>query len=1314
MARKLTIRRVGSFLPALSLVVVLLCCVTIGWLSLVGLPPKALRYIEEQLAAQGIYLQLDALKLEPSRGLAVRAEGIRFFPQAGAESPLATAKSFSVGINASRLLAGELHADTVRLREAAIYLPTEQEAGQKLTIDHIDIAARINRSNIVRLTSASLQAEGIPVRIRGSYDLTPLFTPSTTQEEDTGMPDIQALLSEHAPVFDLVYRRITEQKWTESDCPSLELNLHAAGRKPYFSAKLSIPRYDWEQLHFCKATADIIYKDETLTIHSLRFNTVNPDSTASLQAGYSLHDRTLSFTLESNADVLNMVKPFLEPEDAAAFAPFSYPADKAPRIRLSGDMELAQNYAPEHARLRGELKLEELSIGTGRIDQLELSFIYNDGDFNIDKLTLNLPTGTASVTASALKGQGEAEAHANVNLNELLDLVNQLLESPISLPEGLELPGNINLTAQAKLTTLPLNAGKEEWENFVPSCSHLQVNLSTEQVNYKGDALTRPQLSLKASDITQGRNKTPEHLKSADFNFSADELTLNSVSDTPIKLQKPELTLRCEDVALDPQQHHLGVVRLKASLQQAEIGDWKATGIAIPALELADVSPLADARSFFGSAFLDADVESIEHADKPMGKISLRCDVPQAGAGNIKLTLHNEKGNQLRLSAVPNWSSPTQLSVDDIQLNLPLAAFAPVMEHFGITCEEVELPARLAARGNCVWDMEQEKLERANVQLDIPELVRTPHKLVPFKGKRIPIGLKLNTTLHTADDGGIAYEADVHVSHQTGEFTGKATGNTASHVHVTGNNTIRADIIDQLVDNGQAHGIIRDFRFTPRSRNIITNIDTTVRYDNGTTVNSYCDARIEQAEYMLSALEDNPDKTERLRTDLGPNPYTYVKHATCGVVVDVRIDSKDANGKPLKDKICITLTNPKLTYDNEPWLRRQKFKTGTRETTMGGEAVIIDVENSFVELRNISGTVYPAYSIGMFYGDIQHFMADIELRSPAQVETASCVFPIYSDCTRPMSGTIRAMASKDAAFHFLGTSIPLADFSGFIYLTDNYVQLDKLNAKCWGGVLDAVVRIGFSGKRTSFDGYAKASNMNLHHIAAAYGSEQAYALCNGFIRFRSPSPDVNDIQAYGRVDITNGDLLTLSLFRPVSSYVADLPSNLMKLETVATNTGVSEKPNMFTRMMTSVFSAFQKSVNSMGDGVDKVVYYVPGANHLLSYDVQEASGNFRIAHGKLTTNDLQASGHNLNVLMNLGLDLNTLELHGNIWPKVSSLPTIILAPLTFLSDFMVDIVIHGPIDKLDWHFALDRRLHNQEPSATHETPKNNPPPLTQP
>ncbi|MBQ9836262.1 MAG: hypothetical protein IJO34_08125 [Akkermansia sp.] len=1318
MARKLTIRRVGGCLPALSLVVLLLFCMTIGWLSIIGLPQDLLRYLEKEVATQGIHLKLDAIKLDPRYGIAFRAEGLRLYSQEKAESPLAKADSFTLGVNVSRMFTGVLSADTIILRNGAVYLPTRQEENKKLVLDKINLSATLTRRQIARLTAANMQLQGIPIRLRGSYDLTTVIDSAISVQEETQAPqptepiDLEKTLQDYVPAFDTIYRYLTSQQWAEDEKPDLELQLHSAGSRSRYSFKLNVPKYDWKQFHFRNATADITYRNDTITIHSLRFHTVEPDSTASLQGGFSIPDKNLSFTMESDVDLLNMVQPFLDEETVQTLQKFSYPEDKAPGIHLRGDIVFAQNWIPEQARIRGSMGVEQLAVGSSQINKIELSFLYHNGDFNVDKLSFVLPSGTADLTATARDGQGEADAEANIHIGELLQLINQFTDKPITLPEGMQLYGNIRIAAQAKLTTLPLNASQEEWENYVPSCSHLQVELSTDQITYHNHNIAHPQLKLRVGNISQGRNKIPKSIDSAKLNLSADDITLAGNDETaPTKLSKLSLNLACNQINLEDKQARIEKLQLDAALEKGESGSWQVTNLSIPQLKIEGLQPLEESHKMFRHAAVEMQAEQILHDGVHMGRADFSCELPESTTGTMKLMVKIEGKRQIRLSATPNWSNADKLVISDIKAHLPLADYLPVLERFGIKTEEMEFPKLLTADGTCTWDTKNGQLDTAQVKLDIPELVRTPHKVPAFKDKRIPIGLKADAGLHSSAEGGIVYEADLHVSHKTGEFVGKATGNTNSHVHVTGNNTIRADIIDQLIDNHHAHSIIRDFRFNPRSRTIVTNINTKVRYDNGVIVDSYCDALIQNAEYLMGVLYDKPDKTEAMRTDLGKNPYTYTKRATCGVVVDVRMDSKDASGQKLKDKICITLTNPKLLYDNGPWLSRRNFKTGTAETTLAGKAVIIDVENSFVELRDVKGTVYPAYSIGMFYADIQHFMEDIVLPVPAQVETASCVFPIYSDCKRPMSGTIRAIAPKGAAFNFLGTSIPLSDFSGFIYLTDDYVQLDKLNAKSWGGVLDAVVRIGFKGKHTSFDGFARASNMDLHHIAAAYGSVQAYALCNGYIRFRSPSPNINDIQAYGNIDITNGDLLSLSLFRPVSSYVANLPANLTKLEGLATRTGVTKKPGVLSRMVSGIYSAFQRAADSMGDGVDKIVYYVPGANHLLSYDLQEASAQFTIGKGHLTTTEMHAIGHNLDVLMNMNINLDNMEIHGNIWPKVSSLPTIILSPLTFLSDFMVDIVIHGPVDNLDWHFALDRRLSNQKPSATSETPPNNPEPV---
>ena len=104
----------------------------------------------------------------------------------------------------------------------------------------------------------------------------------------------------------------------------------------------------------------------------------------------------------------------------------------------------------------------------------------------------------------------------------------------------------------------------------------------------------------------------------------------------------------------------------------------------------------------------------------------------------------------------------------------------------------------------------------------------------------------------------------------------------------------------------------------------------------------------------------------------------------------------------------------------------------------------------------------------------------------------------------------------------------------------------------------------------------------------------------------------------------------------------------------------------------------------------------------MSYNIQNASLKFDILNGYLYTRDMHASGYNLNVNMNLRLDLDTLDIRGNLWPQISSVPTLIIAPITFLSEFLIDIVIYGNIENIQWKFTLDRimRKGKKAPKAS--------------
>lgn len=285
----------------------------------------------------------------------------------------------------------------------------------------------------------------------------------------------------------------------------------------------------------------------------------------------------------------------------------------------------------------------------------------------------------------------------------------------------------------------------------------------------------------------------------------------------------------------------------------------------------------------------------------------------------------------------------------------------------------------------------------------------------------------------------------------------------------------------------------------------------------------------------------------------------------------------------------------------------------------------------------------------------------------------------------------------------LGTDIPLEDFSGFIHMEKESVLLDRLNATSWEGVVNAAIRFGFGGEHTTVDGYGTVACANLRCIAAAYDNEQNDALCYGRIRFRSASMDLDALEAYGDVQILDGNLLKLGIFSPVGELISDIPGYFSKLEN-STAKLVGYKGEV--RGISRVLDGAGKAVDTVGNKLDKWSDKVPFANYIVSYGLKNAEATFTISHSHLATTDLVASGMNLTITGSFDLNLDSLYLDGNLWPQFYSLPTIVLTPITFLSQFIINIKLTGPIDNLVWGLGLDKRLKDSAPSATSkEKPK---------
>lgn len=1319
MARKITIRRVGTIFPALCLVVIVMVCFTIAWLSIAGLPGFVLRRIEQEAAPYGLTLRLGKLKLAPASGLALKALDVQLSAPLGEETASITLRKLQVSFSVFELLQGNYLPDNIHLLGMNAVLPTDSPEGKPTLLNDVDTNLNLyNRGRGLGVTtSANLQ--GIGIRFRGAFQLpeSGVDTNDATEAQHSVATEPQPIrldkyLEPIQPWLIQANELIAQQGWKGEEFPRLDIQLRYRNKKPTAEIKAELPTFRHQGMHFRNASLSTRYEDDTLSIDHLNFATENPKTEVSLQGAFDLPDRRLTFNLRSTAAIAQILEMFDSSQKDSLLSRLCADAEKAPTIKLRGQIEFAEDYALNNISLRANVQQRDFSIGSVKADTFELSFLLSDGRFNIDNLSLILPDGKISI--SALSGNDQADAHATVSIP--IDTLHRLAEGiyghSIPLPDHITPSGRLEAELATLLSVKEFKPGITRLVDLIPSLKEIQkLSVRLDSLRYEDIRITSPELQLKASGIEHPTlNSNQLKLDNLSLSLKLDQVeTSDNVCGTGINA-----AFRLSGVRADCTQweNSLRVAQAKAEAfaDKITVRESLINKFSISVNNLQDFTCNKRWEELLVKSNIGASIGQIIYGEQPLATdIRLSVDHEQMYEAGLNLTMDiQEKDFDTRL--VLNYADIEQDGILEFSLDktdFPLLTFAPFLQHFDALPSAIELPESLILSTRGSINVNSGQLGNTQLQLHIPALVRTPETLIVNRGARIPLEIKLDTGIHSKDDA-LLYSGKLEVQHQTGAFTADISGDLNRYCNITnGHNTIAVDVIDALIDDEDAHSIMRDFRFDAESKVTVSDIATRVEYDNGIVVNSFCKADIRNTDFLIGAIEDVRDSNgnitgEQLRKDMGKNPYSRVFNAACDVYVDVRTGQMNPDGSPAEEKMQIVLKNPYLDYDNRPWLKRRNIKNGTRSSIIRGDSIVFDLDNNGIVLNNLVGKAYPAYAFGMYFAPLQEFMQDIKLQYPVDVNTKRCEFPISRRSQVPISGLIRAESATGAAFNFLGTTIPLQRFSGFVNLSDDFVFLDKMNARTWGGVLDGAIKIGISGKSTSFDGQLNANNLDLSLIGKAYNTELSPALCNARIRFQSPTSEVKDIKAYGSATIRDGNLMELGIFQPVGSLISDLPDQLANLQRKVTGREASsieeDKPGLISRFL----SAFTDTTDSAINKVDESSRHIPFANHFMSYNIQNASLKFDILNGYLYTRDMHASGYNLDVDMNLRLNLDTLDIRGNLWPQISSVPTLIIAPITFLSDFLIDIVIYGNIEDIQWKFTLDRimRKDKKKPKAS--------------
>lgn len=1387
MKRKLIIRRVSSFVPTFLLIGLVLMAGLLGWLTLIGLPASVLRYLEAQAAAQGIYLHVDQIRLSPSAGLALKARGIRLYPTAQSSQALAEIPELLASVRGSRLLQGQFIMSRMQIKGGNISLPVSGQTSDGLCLRDINANAIFRGANDCFDTEADMFLMGIPIVLhyscifsdKAQHDTAEADEPPTAEETTRELIKLDEQLATAQPYLDLVYRTITKQRWEQKDMPALNLRIQQKDDDAEAALTASVPKYEAHGFHFRDARMLIQYEGQVLTISDARFSTVDPNSEVSLKAAYSLEENRVSFRLSSTAAVVPMAKSLLRGQ-APILEKFHHADGHAPKIAITGDLQFTEGYGLEHAQIQGTIDQQQLMIGARTVDELGISFSYNDGNFNIDKLGLTYGGGFLSITAQAQEGSGDITIRGKLPVEETLALVSEFTEAPITLPDNIKTGDTIELEMNARLNVAYRKGDLLTLRTAVPTLQNGKLIFRTDSLTYNDEVtLSKPELRLSIRGLEYQNSLIPHKADRLRLRTRVERAELKTGENTPpLALSRAFLRVSARDVQIDPLTWDTKTISaeaasLIAACRSFSYGDISGENLSAAGVNLGALLRLNKEDHFTITSNISAQVQNLCYKDTPGYNASILVIPTSLTHGMLKLDITPaatvEPSAPIAPKAVPDSetkdqsSSPSSavasntaasppgssappgtepvatangqnpsserqtsakskedgsisfsysitpgqnLSLQQITAAVPVADYAPILESCGITIPGIELPPMVRLDGSAQVDLADASLDTAQVSLRIPSLVRIACATPSLAGAREEIGL--NVSAHLATNPGnnsLTYRGDLEIAHQTGKLTGNFTGDSTGKIRIKANSDISLKTLDRLIDVRDAHTIMRDFDVSANSRTHITNIDVDLDLSQGLKLRSDCDIELLNMGYQLDAFLDEVDAQGNLTgRELKQLDMVRVEKVSCHVTTNVNYDQFNAHGEAIPDEATVSINHPELIYDNREWIRRHNFtKASPPTTSLKGDRILLDLEKNTVELFKLRGNVYPAYSIGMFYSDLYGFLEDARIAYPVTVETDYCRFPIAKNCRESMTGLISCKSSTKIDYTFAGVVFPLEDFTGFVDISDDFVTLDRLNAQCWSGVLNAIVKFGISGKRTSIDGFLRASNMDLHQIARALDSEQSHALCNGLIRFQAPGPDIKDVQAYGYISACSGDLMNLKIFHPIGEFISDLPNYLGILSKKA---DTAKRNNLAIETADFVMGRTGRAVDRVGETASSL----PFVNHLIKYSLSDASTKFDMINGHLITREAQASGVNLSVKMRLDLNMMDMTLTGDLWPSIDSLPAVVLKPITFLSDFMIDIRLHGPLNDISWSIGLDDKTFSN--GKTTPAPSAAPPPTT--
>ena len=360
-------------------------CGLLWWANRTGMPDSWRDLIEQEAAKQGAFMQIGKLRYVPFRG--VTASNVRFFSDPACQLEISRLEDIVLDMDKSKLARGIFQLTKLELKDARLVLPVDPKNPSSETLIVTDAEGSIfmpgNRRLEVRGARGKL--EGINVELTAQmigYQPGPSVPP---KEEDIGKR--RKLLAQ-------VINELKRWDFDHDEPPTVKVSVEGAVNDlSKLAVKVSITaksiaknQYTLRRLH-----AEAELSGELLTLSTFTANDLS--GTLEALADYNLATREGRFDGVSSLNIPRMAKAWLGlPELKQVHL------DGRQVLEVQGKFQLDENNKPQ-IQASGHLTCQAITLKETRLDSLETSFSWREGELFLRDVKITHPEGEATAKA---------------------------------------------------------------------------------------------------------------------------------------------------------------------------------------------------------------------------------------------------------------------------------------------------------------------------------------------------------------------------------------------------------------------------------------------------------------------------------------------------------------------------------------------------------------------------------------------------------------------------------------------------------------------------------------------------------------------------------------------------------------------------------------------------------------------------------------------------------------------------------------------------------------------------------------------------